>query len=239
MSSNRRMVLAAITAGSVMPFLGLPVQLAAKPCAISFPAGGFTLRRELERGLGGGSAIVVTREWRCHFAQLAAGAAVSGIQDGCKVTAPPALSALAEMERARQITGLFPMQLDKDGRIASWGEPGASGIDPAVRAARERIDSLALAEADKRDARTWLAQVGSTAAEVVSQVPRDLFFPETGRRTDSRAMALPGGHSGSYDITIEAEARASDGLLVSSERRIVTRIGDSSRLARERWTLLT
>lgn len=239
MSSNRRAILAGIAAGASLSFLSLPVRLAARPRPVAFPEDSFTLQRELERGLGGGASIVVTRRWQCNFAQLGEGASVSGIQGRCDVKAPAALAALAEMERSRRITGLFPMKLDNEGHISDWGGPGATGIEPALRAAGERVDSLALAENDKRDAKAWLAQIGRTAAEIVSQVPRDLFFPEAGKRSDSRKMALPDGQTGFYDITIEATARASDGLLVSSERRIVTRIGDSSRLARERWTLLT
>ncbi|MBX7458710.1 hypothetical protein K3152_10680 [Qipengyuania sp. 1NDH17] len=238
MSSNRRAILAGIAAGASLSLLSLPVRLAAAPRGITFPEGRFILRRELERGLGGGAAIVVTRNWECSFDQIGAGASVRGTQGRCDVKAPPALAALAEMERSRKVTGLFPMKLDNEGHIFDWGGRGATGIEAALRAADARIDSLTLADGDKRDAKAWLAQVGSTAAEVVSQVPRDLFFPEAGKRTENRKMALPDGQTGSYDITIEAEARQSDGLLVSSERRIVTRIGDSSRIARERWTLL-
>ncbi len=234
---NRRTAIGALAAGLAMPLLGAPLKLAARGQPIAFPARPVLLSRELERDLGQHESVLVVRTWDCSFAQIGAGAAIAAKQVASRVTAPPALAALAEIERDRKVSGLFPMQLDRAGLIVGWPDEGKSGIEPAVAHALERLEALDLSHAEDADARRYFAEIGKTAAALVSQVPRDLFFPAEGRSSDKRAMTLPDGTSGSYEVTIEARAKPSSGLLDYSEKRIVTRIGGSERTARERWSI--
>jgi hypothetical protein len=44
--------------------------------------------------------------------------------------------------------------------------------------------------------------------------------------------------SGSYKVTVSAEACEELGFLQHSERRIETRVGDTARLAVERWSIV-
>ena len=222
--------------GMGLSALALPVGGSAKASAVAFPEGRFRLRRVLERGLGGGGAIIVTRDWGCRFTKLASGAQLDAQQIGGDVKAPPVLAALADIERKREVSGLFPMRLDRSGTIVDWAD-GSTSIANAVAQASRVIDRKALEQAAETDAKRYLAEIGKTAASLVSQVPRDLFFPEAGKRSESRKLALPGGGSGSYEVTISARARVSSGLLIESERRIVTRIGDSARVSRETWSI--
>ena len=237
-TNNRRYVLAGMAAAVSLPLLGMPVRSAARSREVTFPSRPVTLRRELERQLGDGASLRVVRDWQVTFQAVAAGATVSGRQQMCEVDVPPPLQALGDIERKREVTGLFPMTLSAQGLITIWTDPEPVSIASAVRQASRAIEKSSLASADIRDAKGYFARIGKMAAQFVSKVPRDLFFPEAGQRRETRNLKLPDGMTGSYEVTIEADARASDGLLVSSERRIVTRIGDSSRLARERWTLL-
>lgn len=219
-----------------MPALALPASLSAKAGAVSFPTDRIRLRRTLERGLGDGKAVIVTREWDCRFVRLSTGARIDGQQVAVSVDTPKALAALADIERKREVSGLFPMELDRSGAIVGWSDQNANIAQAVAQASRE-IDRKAMEQSAQADVRRYLAELGKTAASLVSQVPRDLFFPAPGKRSESRKLALPGGGTGTYEVTISASARTSDGLLAQSERRIVTRIGGSTRVSRETWSV--
>ena len=231
-------MIAALGAGMALAGLGVPVRLAAKAGPVAFPSKPFTLRRILRRDLNGGAAIVVTRDWQGRFEQAGAGARVIATQIACTVDTPPVLAALARIERDREVTGLFPMDLSSDGQIVAWAQAQPIGIQAAVNAAEKAIVNSTLDRAELSGAKAYLASIGQTAAALVSQVPRDLFFPETGSRTQVRDLELPEGLTGSYEITVSATASGPAGLLEHSERRIVTRIGDSSRTALESWDII-
>lgn len=220
-----------------MSLFSIPTQLAARSRKVEFPTHPVILRRELEREFGEGVAIRIVREWQCSFARKSGGASVIAQQIRCDVDAPPSFSALADIERKREVTGLFPMQLSAEGLIASWAEGAPIGIASAVSEAGKRIENSTLKSNEKAEAHRYFADIGRTTAELVSQVPRDLFYPEEGAHTQTRKLDLPGGMEGVYEITIEAKTHPRTGLLDYSERRIVTRIHGSSRMARERWSL--
>ena len=233
---NRRNVLQAFAWSVALSALGMPVGLSASGRSVSFPTRPILLKRVLERGLGGGASLVVTREWECRFLGRGRGARIEARQVDVGVRAPAALAALAEVERRREVTGLFPMTLDPAGAIVGWPE-GEASVKLAVARAARLIEESAAAPAEANDAQRRLAEIGKTAASLVSQVPRDLFFPRTGSRTERRKLNLAGGLEGTYEVTISATARNGSGLLQRSERRIVTRIGDSARVSRESWSI--
>ena len=195
------------------------------------------MRRRLHRELGGGEAIEVVRQWRCLFLERDGGALVRADQTGCEVSAPKQLASFAKMERERKVTGLFPMTLRGDGLIADWPAAKPVGIASAVDTAARQLQAIKLPAGERDAAKRYFAEIGKTSAEFVSQVPRDLFFPEIGRRSQSRKLQMPDGQTGSYELTIEARASASSGLLSHCERRIVTRVGESSRTSLERWSI--
>ena len=236
-SSDRRGALSALFALSTLAGLGLPVRAFAMHRHVRFPAGSLVLKRKLWRELGGGAAIEVRREWRLNFFEEGTGARVLGQQTNCTASAPEQLSAFTKLECEREVTGLFPMELRPDGLIAKWPSAKSVGIDRAIDSAAERLNAITLPEGEKDAAKRYFAEIGRTSAEFVSQVPRDLFFPETGRRSQSRELKLPDGQTGSYELTVEAKACQESGLLERSERRIVTRVGESARTSLERWTL--
>ncbi|MBT8428007.1 MAG: hypothetical protein KJO02_08255, partial [Erythrobacter sp.] len=184
---NRRHILSTIGWSLVLPALALPASLSARAVSVSFPTDRFRLRRTLERGLGDGKAVIVSREWDCRFVKLAAGAKIDGQQVAVSVETPPALAALADIERRREVTGLFPMELDRSGAIVGWPDDNAS-IAQAVEQASREIDRKAMEQATQADVRRYLAELGKTTASLVSQVPRDLFFPAPGKRSESRKL---------------------------------------------------
>ena len=233
---DRRSALAAI--GSVMALAGLgqPLRAATRTSPVRFPDEPVQLQRVLMRSLGAESSITVSRTWECRFASTAEGARIEARQIAVDVQAPAGLAALAQLERKREVTGLFPMTLDATGMMTGWAG-GTADLQTAVAAARRIIESRELDGPSMQHASRYVADMGRIAADLVSQVPRDLFFPEPGEKRQERALDLPGGGKGHYELIISARACAQSGLLERSDRRIVTRIGDSLRTSSERWSI--
>ena len=235
-TASRRIAVAAL-----LPFAAL----SARPLAAStltplpVPNGIFRLERVLSRGLGDGNAIVVMRQWRMVFARSGPGLSVSGEQTSAEVAAPPSLAPLAALERARSASGMFPIALDAAGLIVAGGEEGDSPqLVRAFETARALFASLPHSPDQQEDAKAFIANLARMSASAVSQLPRDLFFPQSGAETSSQAIALPGGDVGTITVTASATAAADSGLLMSSRRQIVTRVHDSERTASEAWSLV-
>lgn len=230
-----------LTLAALLPFsaLGLPSgRVSAGRRGVAAPGGAFRLERILVRELSGGGEIVVTRRWKIRFARSRGGLAVSGEQTFATVAAPPALAALAAIERSRSAPDVFPLALDDAGLILSSGRsPDPATLVRALETGRALLESLPIAAEDRQDAHTFMTQLAGLSARAVSRMPRDLFFPQAGRDATTRDIALPGGDTGSIAVVSSASAAADTGLLVASERRIVTRIGGSERHTAERWTL--
>ena len=108
--------------------------------AAGFRAPGEPMRltRVLERELGDGAKVTVTRTWRVRFVAHAAGYTVEGEQIAAEVDAPPRLAVLAEVERKNPHAGPFPIALDQAGLIVGEGGAGAAST-PASRKRRRSI----------------------------------------------------------------------------------------------------
>lgn len=90
----------------------------------------------------------------------------------------------------------------------------------------------------RQEARSFISSIGNAASGLVSQLPRDLFYPATGQSVETQPVMLAGGLQGSFEVAIAASADPQTGLLRHSERRVTTRIGDSSRETREAWRIV-
>ena len=236
-TSDRRNIIAAIGSSLALAGLGTSVRLSAGTRTVRYPERAVRLQRVLERGLGQDASLVVTRIWECRFVATQEGAAIEAHQVFVDVAAPPPLAALARIEQQRESTGLFPMRLDNRGEIIGW-TGRTIDLDGAIAQARMAIERKGLSEASEAQAKRYVAELGKTAAAIVSQIPRDLFYPEMGQRHEERALALPAGGTGSYELTITASADPVTGFLERSERRIVTRVGDSVRTSSETWSIV-
>ena len=236
---ERRIAAQRLALAALLPFatLGLsPARAARRPLEV--PEGNFRLERVLNRGLADGAAIVVTRHWHIEFKREGSGMTVSGAQVFADVTAPPPLEPLAAIERARSASDLFPLTLDEAGMIIPTdGKGDDAALVRALETGRALVRSLPSASAQD-DAKRFMAQLAGMSAGAVSRLPSDLFFPKPGQDTTTQAIALPGGGTGTIAIEAKASAAPKSGLLVSSERRIVTRIEGSERNTAESWALL-
>jgi len=50
-------------------------------------------------------------------------------------------------------------------------------------------------------------------------------------------MSLPGGKTGEVAVEIDADVDAASGLVKTLQRHVTTRLGDSTRVTHETWTL--
>ena len=67
-TGNRRAFLGQFGMAAAIAASGLPISAIAQTGGIIVPPGPFRLQRELERGLKGGQAVRVIREWIAQYA---------------------------------------------------------------------------------------------------------------------------------------------------------------------------
>lgn len=194
------------------------------------------LTRTLRRSLPGGAEIVTRRRYRVRFLPEGDGFRLDGALLSAEVDAPEGLSALAELERSRPDSGMFPLRLDGSGRlIGPAGALPVAEVQRAVSSAVRQIGGTALAAAERSEARAFAQQLGSRPA--VSSWPSDLFQPASGRTSERRRMSLPGGRSGLVTVAVEVETQTGGRLLKTLTRTVTTDLDGAARSSSEQWTL--
>jgi len=191
--------------------------------------------RILERDLGDGRKVTVTRSWRVHFVPHPSGYRVRGELIAVDVDAPPRLAALAEVERGNGHRATFPIALDETGAIVSTDAHEQSQIAGLAEAVREVLKDAS--DGERAGAMQYVLAVERAGARMMSQWPRDLFFPAASPRTEERALPLPGGTGGHVTVHFEAQLDRTAQHLARAERHIVTTVGDTVRTSRETWLL--
>lgn len=236
---NGRAILLASVAVLLPPLTGSALAQAAAAVQSRFipPTTPLVLTRTLYRELADGKQVVVTRRYVIHFSPIDEGYRIDGRLIGTTVDAPPLLARLAELERQRPDTGLFPAILDRSGMIRSGG---GSRLSPELRQqalvqARTTIAQAPVPAVAKRETGALLGQVagGSTG----SAWPTFLFNPGTEDRIERRSVPLPNGGEGQVEVRIGVQGLMPGGLPHRLERVIVTRLDGSERTSREVWTI--
>ena len=202
------------------------------------PQSSLVLTRELRRALSDGKEVVTRRSYEITISPEGDGYRVDGRLIGTEVDVPPALQALAAIERARPDTGLFPFRLDRQGQIVTQSaarDPQAAGA--AGQTVGVWLSRSGLSMEERGLAEGFLRQLKSGQAASGAAWPADLFHPHPGERSESREFDLPGGDRGSVVVATRAMARSSDGLLDTVERTVTTRMGADERTTREIWRL--
>lgn len=201
---------------------------------ILLPGGDHLLSRTLMRGLRDGNAVSVVRSWRINFARQSRGVAISGEQVSVTVEAPENLAPIAKIEEERSTKGLFPILLAPDGMVLAAGQNTAqSSFDAAVKTAEAML-------AEQEDGATharYLAELQLAGSSLLDEMPGDLFYPSTTPFRDVRQITLPDGGSGEFEVTWNARAHESTGLLDRARREVITRIGVDERRSSEEWSL--
>jgi hypothetical protein len=197
------------------------------------------LTRTLRRELSDGKAIVATRTYRVSFARSAGGWTVDGVLIASEIEAPPAVAALASIERQRPDDALFPIRLDPTGVI----QPRANPISPDGASWRAAFDvAIKLVSLPSASGGTSpgpvIQQLQSVAgAGSLSIWPVTLFLPRADTTREERRFALPEGGEGV--IVTELERLPADGLdtMGKATRTVVTQVAGTRRVTHEQWSL--
>ncbi len=191
-----------------------------------------TVRRELPRG----QALVVRRTYEIRFVSNDGGYSVEGRLLDCSVEAPPALNALAEIERNRPDTGLFPLTLDRRGIILPVAVGGqGKAFDEASRVIADMVSNKVSDTAEQVAAHKFVKQFGSQVA--VGLWPEDLFVPASSQHAEDSVVPLADGQSGRVQVLIEATRNPQNALLSRFNRTVITDFGGIQRRSDEEWTL--
>ncbi|HEU4650552.1 MAG TPA: hypothetical protein VFS49_03975 [Croceibacterium sp.] len=210
----------------------------ARAAEFAAPTGPMLYTRRLERELADGTWLVVSRSFAVRFLPEGDGFRVVGEQVGVEVDAPEQLATLAQLERERVETALFPLQLDSTGAIRSVPRAAPSEqLDQAVREVTARIAQLNRPAADREALQAFVETVHRSAGELVTELPRDLFAPADVPREESRTLTLPGGEIGRVRVTFSAQRAADGGLMRTARREVVTEVSGDVRHTIESWTL--
>ncbi len=200
------------------------------------PAAPMLLTRTLRRPLGDGKAVVATRNYEVRFVAEGTGFRLDGKLVNVVVEAPEALRPLADLERTRPDTGLFPILLEADGSITAANDPRApDAMASAVDTARHTLGQSGLVGLEMQEAKAFVERFRAGLA--MSPWPRDLFRPTEGATRTDREVPLPDGKSGHIRIETEAAVQAPGGLLSSFRRTVTTQLDGTRRITVETWTL--
>lgn len=200
------------------------------------PASSLVLTRTIVRPLPDGKTITTRRDYEVRITRAGDGFRVDGALIDVAVDAPPSLLALAEIERRRPDTGLFPILLDASGMIAAPSGPQQSGsVSQAASLLTERIGSSGLPALDMLQAQAFVARLRAGTAR--SQWPNDVFHPAPGKRSEARKLALPGGGEGQVLIEIAGEGAGPEGQIAAVDRTVTTDLAGDRRVTRERWRI--
>lgn len=228
---------ASLLAGAAV--LAMPAEAATPGPAFAPPSDSpLILSRTVVRELRDGAAIVATRRYRVTFHPVVEGWKVEGALIASEIEVPPALAAIAALERDRPDDGLFPLHLDHAGRIVS--EPSAAGLGrEAVAGALGAAKHLAGA----REAAApggFLTQLGAAAASPgggLTRWPAALFLPNGLSGTSEQSFRLPDGSEGKVQVSLDSEAAPALATMGRARRTVVTLAAGIRRVAREEWTL--
>ena len=192
------------------------------------------LARTVMRELPGGAAIVAIRRYRVSFQPVPGGWVVDGALISSEIDVPPSLATIAAIERARPDQGMFPIRLDRTGRIV--GQPIAPGMG---REAVAGAVGAALHRADTAPAAGFFTQIGAAAASGggLTGWPEELFLPHGPNGSSEQTFALPDGGTGSVRVALESVPAAGMATMGRVARTVVTQAAGTRRVAREEWTL--
>jgi hypothetical protein len=194
------------------------------------------LTRTLRHVLHDGNAVVSRRSYRVRFVADHGGFRIEGALADVAVEAPPGLEALAQLERRRPDTGLFPMRLDAAGAIVPTPDaPPSAEQRQALELAAGQIARMGLAASETGQAQAFVSRLQAQPHRTVW--PRDLFHPRPGARREERTIPLANGLRGQVTTEIEASADPATGLLGAFRRKVTTELDGNTRVVIEEWTL--
>jgi hypothetical protein len=207
-----------------------------QPVAFAPPHAPLLLVRTLYRPLPDGKAIVTRRSYSIRIVPDGTGYRVEGELVQATVEVPPLLNAMAEVERRRPDTGMFPILLDAQGQIRGGGNVLSDGsLGRAAVIAAEAIGGSGLPAIDMLQAQAFVKTLSGRSPR--SQWPADVFNPVSGKRDEARVIALPGGEVGHVTIEIASQGANRAGQIALLERVVTTDLAGDTRVTREQWQI--
>ncbi len=177
---------------------------AATDDAPAFPDGPLLLVRELLSPLADGGEIVGRRTYAITIRRDGTGWRIDGSLVDSEVDAPPSLRAIAEIERRRPDTAMFPLRLDDRGHVLPSGDPLPPTAANGAMGAAMSSGGLSAASTGVRQAAAKL--VGQVAAMPLrSPVPDALFSGIKG------GQAVQVFKTAAGDVTVEMREHVADG----------------------------
>lgn len=238
-SWSRRSALVSMAMAPIAAIAPGPWMAAGVANSLRLPPAPMRLVRRLERELADGNRIVVEREWLIAFTAQAAEVVISGRQLRVEVTAPPRISAIAEIERRRSTDGKFPILLDADGLISASGNAtNPQDLADAVRTAQEIIARQAASPLEAARGNLFLAQLQQAGSAIFDSLPRDLFFPRKPAWREVRPVSLPDGSTGEFEVDYVAVPAPGAAWLDHAKRKVTTRLAGTERRSSEYWQML-
>lgn len=196
-----------------------------------------TISRTVIRELSDGKQIKVTRRYAVQFEAEEGGYRLNGKLIDVKVEVPEIISGLAEIERKRDDSDMFPIHVDAQGAIRQ-GE-GAGAGDPGLREEMRAKGSALLAASGVSPA---VAEQGmrlvnrTLQAKPGSPWPTDLFRIEPGEHRVSRVVPLQGGAEGRIEVVTQVDALLPCGLPQTVKRTITTLLAGNRKVSHEIWS---
>jgi hypothetical protein len=199
----------------------------------------YRLARRVERQLGtSGGQLVVERSWSIRFVPQGRAFVAEGALLGINVEAPPALAALAQIERERDEPQLFPMLLDGAGQMLDAPEGRSdTALTQAIDTVRKTVTARSSGQDDRAQAEQFFAALQTAGQTVLAQWPRSLFAPAAMADTAERSIDLPDGSTGTVTVRTSAASDPQTGLMQRFERQVDTAYGSQFRRGRELFTL--
>lgn len=213
-----------------------PGKVSAQVQAFVPPEGPVLVSRTLIRHLPDGKEVRTVRSYRVWFSADGDGFRIDGELAGVKVEAPPILAGLAAIERNRTDPNLFPVRLDRAGRILPRGAQLGDGARVRAAALGQAMLNEATLDPTTRNQAGLMLQQVSAAASGQTAWPADLFNPARAETREKRPIALPAGEQGSIEIVVKASGRGPGRLPGMVERLVETELDGSRRTSREIWT---
>ncbi|MCC6927192.1 hypothetical protein [Novosphingobium sp.] len=228
-------------AAAMLPVLlpGSFAQAVEPPTAEQFvpPRENLILSRTVIRELSDGNLIKVTRRYAVQFKPESGGYRLDGKLVNVVVEVPPVLNGLADIERRRDDSSMFPVFLDQRGAILVDAEG-----KPIDRQAHDQMASRASVLLAQSGMKPESLQMGTRVigqamtARAGSPWPTDLFLVRPGEHRQSRMVTLPGGAQGQIEVVTRVDRLLPCGLPQTIERTVVTLLSGSKRISREIWT---
>lgn len=223
----------------LMPLFGVAMADSPVPASVETfapPPGPLVMTRTVWRSLSDGKQIVVRRTYAVHFVRDGSGYRLEGQLVEAQVDAPAAIAPLAELERKRPDTGMFPIRLDSRGTVLQAGQPDGDAESRAagLRAGQALIGAAQRSAARKRETLKLMGQMMHAAPQ--TPWPTELFRAVLGEQHRHSRMALPTGGEGQVDVTTRISQVLPGGLAGSFERIVTTSLEGHDSTSREVWT---